>query len=115
MNHVKHPITQFRITGIAEGLSYLLLLGWAMPLKYVYKQPLAVQIVGSVHGALFVIFVITIYRAARWGKWSKARMLEAFVASLVPFGTFYLEYKYQREFSSAKDATIQSDDPESSQ
>ncbi len=96
---MKHPITQFRIVALAEGISYLLLLGWAMPLKYYYQQPWAVRLVGSIHGGLFVLYMLTIFLAARHAKWSWFRILEAFVASLLPFGPFYLEYRYQAEFS----------------
>lgn len=93
------PINQFRLVAIAEGLSFLLLLGWAMPLKYLYGQPQAVRIIGSIHGGLFILYVIAIARAARSGKWSWGRIVEAFVASLLPFGPFFLEYKYRNEFS----------------
>lgn len=97
---MKHPITQFRIVAFAEGLSYLVLLGIAMPMKYLLHQEWAVRLVGSIHGGLFILFVITLFRAAQHGRWSWGRSLEAFVASLLPFGTFYLEYKYQQDFAS---------------
>lgn len=105
-----NPITQFRCVAIAEGLSYLLLLGWAMPLKYVYGQPKAVQIVGAIHGGLFLLYILTILLAGRQGRWSWARMVEAFIASLLPFGPFYLEYKYQAEFAGNRDSTGAADD-----
>lgn len=94
-----NPITHFRIVALAEGVSYLLLLGWAMPLKYLYDQPLAVRIVGAIHGGLFVLYMLTIVRAALHGKWSAGRIVEAVVASLLPFGPFFLEYKYRKEFA----------------
>lgn len=96
---MKHPITQFRIVALAEGISFLLLLCWAMPLKYLYGQPLAVRIVGSIHGGLFVLYMLAIFRAARFGKWTWGRIIEAIVASLLPCGPLFLEYKYRHEFS----------------
>ena len=101
---MKNPIKLFRIVAIAEGISYLLLLGWAMPLKYLYHQPEAVRVLGSIHGGLFLLFMLMIALAARYGKWSWARVLEAFIASLLPFGPIYLEYKYRNEFNSKQDA-----------
>lgn len=98
---MKHPITQFRIVAMAEGVSYLLLLGVAMPLKYMFGQPEAVRILGSIHGGLFLLYLLTIFLAARHARWSVARILEAFVASLLPFGPFYLEYKYRAEFAAS--------------
>lgn len=97
--NVKNPITQFRIVALAEGISYLVLLGIAMPLKYLLGQEWAVRLVGSIHGGLFILFVIALIRAAAFGRWSWGRSLEAFISSLLPFGTFYLEYKYQQDFA----------------
>ena len=47
-------IKTLRILGNIEGVSYLLLLGVAMPMKYFFDLPLAVKIVGMVHGVLFL-------------------------------------------------------------
>lgn len=76
--------------GHAEGISYLLLLGIAMPLKYMYAMPQAVRIVGSIHGILFVAFVLAILNARMDMKLSFGKSLLLFIASLVPFGTFFL-------------------------
>lgn len=70
-----------------------------MPLKYLYGRPQAVQITGAIHGGLFVLYVLAIFRAARFGKWSWFRILEAFIASLLPFGPFFIDYKYRNEAS----------------
>lgn len=106
-----NPITQFRCVAIAEGISYLLLLGWAMPLKYLYGMPAAVEVVGAIHGGLFLLYILTILLAGRHARWSWARMAEAFVASLLPFGPFYLEYKYQAEFAGKRDSSNTTGDP----
>lgn len=91
------PIRQFRWIAIAEGISFLVLLGIAMPLKYFAGMPLAVRIVGSVHGALFVLYLIATYRAARHGKWSALRIGEALFATVFPLGPFILEWKLGKE------------------
>ena len=81
----------FRTVAILEGISFLLLLGFAMPLKYIYHRPLAVEIIGMAHGILFVLFclllavVILGYRM----PWKVGAI--GFVASLLPFGTFVFD------------------------
>ena len=50
----QQAVNAFRWTALAEAVSYLVLLGLAMPLKYLWQMPLAVKIIGSIHGALFV-------------------------------------------------------------
>tara|TARA_B100000809_G_C15140046_1_gene532708 strand:- start:5 stop:295 length:291 start_codon:yes stop_codon:yes gene_type:complete len=87
-------IKTFRITSIAEGVSLLLLFGLAMPLKYIFDKPLMVEIVGMAHGILFIAYVLfTIYYTFKI-KWSIVTFLIVFLASFIPFGTFYIDKKY---------------------
>ena len=55
---MKSILSIFRFTALLEGISFIVLLGIAMPLKYYYDQPEAVKIVGMAHGVLFVLYVI---------------------------------------------------------
>jgi integral membrane protein len=88
---------RLRIIAFLEGISFLVLLGIAMPLKYMASYPGPVRVVGMIHGVLFigyVIFLALTYFELRWSFW---KALLAFVASLVPFGTFYADKKLFRE------------------
>ncbi len=87
---VAKPMRDLRTAGIWEGISYLLLLGVAMPLKYLADMPLAVRVVGTLHGILFILFMYTIINAMRNGLSFKKAVI-AFIASLIPFGTFFLD------------------------
>jgi integral membrane protein len=91
------PLRQFRVVAYLEGLSYLLLLGVAMPLKYLADLPVAVRVVGSVHGLLFVAFVVALARAALARSWPVTRSAWMFVSSLVPFGMLILDRALRRE------------------
>ncbi len=82
---------RFRVVAFLEGLSYVLLLGVAMPLKYLADMPLAVRIVGSAHGFLFIVYVATLIHAAVEREWSPTFSFAAFAASLFPGATFYLD------------------------
>ena len=91
------PPARLRATTFLEGCSFLLLLGVAMPLKYMADMPLAVRVVGAVHGVLFVAFTLLTLRAMRergkpfaWG----ARLA---VASLIPFATFALDRELRED------------------
>lgn len=83
-------------TGHIEGVSYLVLLFIAMPLKYMFDMPLAVKIVGSLHGVLFVAYVLLLATVHIKLKLKITQSIILFVLSLVPFGTFYL-YKFLPE------------------
>lgn len=85
------PLQQLKKVGIWEGISYLILLFVAMPLKYFANIPEAVRIVGSLHGVLFVLFMFCILNAMLKSKLSFQKAVIAFVASLIPFGTFFLD------------------------
>lgn len=81
----------FRIIAILEGVSFLLLLGIAMPLKYMYMMPLGVQITGPIHGLLFMLFcAYLIMIMNRYGLPKKVGVW-GFIASLLPFGTLVFD------------------------
>lgn len=86
-------LKRFRSVGFSEGISYLVLLFIAMPLKYVWMFPLAVKIVGMIHGVLFMFYVALLAKAHMRYKWSWKFSALLFLASLLPFGTFYTDRK----------------------
>ena len=96
----KNALAQLRIASLAEGCSWLLLLFVAMPLKYFAGEPVWVRIVGSIHGALFVILCLLLVRAWIARSWPITRAALCFVSALVPFGAFFLERMLKREQSS---------------
>jgi integral membrane protein len=87
---------RFRIIAFVEGLSYLLL-GITMILKYQHNILKPNYIVGMAHGGLFILYVILLIQVGIQYKWTLIKMFWAFVASLVPFGTFYADKRLFRE------------------
>ncbi len=85
------PIGRLRITGMVEGLSFLLLLFVAMPLKYIWGDPSWVRIVGLVHGLLFILFCMALVDARNREGWGLRQALWPFLAALVPFGPFLID------------------------
>lgn len=94
----------FRLISLAEGVSWLLLFFIAMPLKYGAGWPLGVFVMGRVHGALFVLFIFSLGRAAVEAEWGARQVGRAFLASLVPFGAFWLERRFREEERAARAA-----------
>ena len=80
-------------------MSFLVLLFVAMPLKYLAGLPLAVRIAGSIHGLLFVAFVLALIWVSVARGWPISRALLAFVSSIVPFGTFAFDVSLRREIA----------------
>jgi integral membrane protein len=89
---VKH----LRWIGNAEGISFLVLLFVAMPLKYLFEYPMAVKVNGWLHGLLFVGYIFAVLRTAYLIKWDYQRVGIALAASLIPFATFVLDKKLQK-------------------
>jgi len=87
-----------RRSGIAEGLSFLILLGIAMPLKYLAGQPQAVRIVGSLHGALFIIYALMVLIAARNHKWPAKEIGLGLLAAFLPFGPFWFDRRLRTQY-----------------
>jgi integral membrane protein len=90
-------LQRLRLVGALEGVSFLVLLGIAMPLKYLAGVPEAVRVVGMIHGLLFILFGALVVDTARTRSWPMSRVAGAFAASVVPFGTFALDRSLRRE------------------
>lgn len=88
---MKHPVAFLRSVALLEASSFLLLLFIAMPLKYALGMPLAVKIVGSVHGGLFVVFCFALWRVLMTTNWPFSRAVLVFIASLLPLVPFFID------------------------
>ena len=87
------------IAAIAEGISYLLLLGVTMPLKYWLDIPEPNMLVGYAHGLLFILYVGLVMIVAYRYRWPVLSTLLALAASLLPFATSYVETRMLRNES----------------
>jgi integral membrane protein len=93
---MKTKIGWLRVVAFLEGVSFLLLLGIAMPLKYVWGMPEYVRAVGMAHGLLFMAFLGLVAVVGASDDWSPRKYLLAFLASVLPFGTFWADVKLFR-------------------
>lgn len=91
-----------RRLGFAEGISTLVLFGVAMPLKYVWDMPLAVTIVGSLHGALFIALVATLWIAVDRVPIGWKLAIVGAIAAVVPFGPFFVDRRLARVAAGAE-------------
>ena len=89
-------LSRLRIASLCEAVSYLLLLGIAMPLKYLAGMPLAVQIFGMMHGVLFLVLVWLLVRSYLETPWPKSRIWMLAFASLVPLVPFFLDRRVRQ-------------------
>ena len=90
-------LSWLRKAGIAEGVSFLVLLCIAMPLKYFFHQPLAVKIFGWIHGILFVAFLFLAWEVKTDRNKSFKWFVLAFFAAIIPTGTFFFDKKLKEE------------------
>ncbi|WP_374957717.1 DUF3817 domain-containing protein [Gilvibacter sp.] len=84
----------FRWVSTLEAISFLLLLGIAMPLKYIWGKPEAVSIIGMAHGVLFVLYLLLAYYVGEKQGWCTRTLLIVMACAILPFGPFYAERKY---------------------
>lgn len=87
---------RFRLINKIEGYSYLILLFIAMPLKYLFELPIATKVVGMLHGILFIAFMYQLLEVSKRVPFSKKETGIFFIASLIPFGTFYTDKVLQK-------------------
>jgi integral membrane protein len=91
---LKTALGRLRIIAFTEGVSYLILLFIAMPLKYVWGQPAAVKNFGSVHGLLFVLYILYVFLCKIEYRWTLKKTLILLGISILPFGNFYADKHY---------------------
>ena len=84
----------FRIVALLEGVSYILLLFIATPIKYLLNDPQYVKLLGMPHGILFVAYVAFAFLFKKEFSWTNKEFLMVLLASIIPFGTFYIDRKY---------------------
>ncbi len=100
---MKNPVSTLRVISLVEGVSFLLLLGVAMPLKYLAGYPLAVKVAGWVHGILFMALCVSLAKVMFAARWPVARGAGVLIAALLPFGPFVIDRRLRRheqEFNS---------------
>ena len=97
-NLLKTALGRLRIVAFLEGCSFLLL-GLTMILKYKFSMPLPNYIVGLAHGILFVLYIVLLVQVSFLNRWHIFKTFMAFLASLIPFGTFYADKVLFRKFS----------------
>lgn len=87
-------VKQFRLIGIIESISFVLLLCVAMPLKYFAGMPQAVKVAGSIHGLLFVLFIFLLLLVYYQYNLKFKHLVIGGLSSLIPFGPHFLEKHY---------------------
>tara|TARA_B100001989_G_scaffold250978_1_gene229170 strand:- start:400 stop:672 length:273 start_codon:yes stop_codon:yes gene_type:complete len=88
--------TFFRLISLLEGLSYILLLFIAVPIKYWVGDESYVKILGMPHGVLFMSYIVLSLLIKDDYQWKRHDVLIVCLASIIPFGTFYIDRKYLR-------------------
>ena len=87
-------IKLFRITSYLEGISYLLLLGVGVPMKYLAGNDSLVKTLGMPHGILFMAYIFLAIIIKQKMNWDNKTIIIVLIASVIPFGTFYVDKKY---------------------
>ena len=90
----KTMLVLFRIIALLGGLSYILLLGLATPIKYLSGDPQYVKLLGMPHGVLFILYIIFAFWLKPDLNLNRKEFIWVLLASIIPFGTFYVDFKY---------------------
>ena len=94
---LRTPVGRLRALGMLEAVSFLILLGVAMPLKYLAGLPLAVKIAGLLHGLLFLAFCMVLLETQQAQKWPMRWTSVVLIAALLPFGPFVIDRRLRTE------------------
>lgn len=98
------PLGRFRLVAFLEGVSYVVLLFICTPLKHFANFHEPVRYTGWAHGVLFILYIALLIHVHFANGWSIVKSGLAFLASLIPFGTFAFEWYLQKEEARQPDA-----------
>lgn len=87
----------FRIISLLEGVSYILLLFVAVPIKYFGGDEQWVKLLGMPHGILFVSYIIFAFLIKDNENWGIKDFGIILLSSILPLGTFYVDWKYLKK------------------
>ena len=104
MTHLfKTNIGRLRILGFLEGLSLLVLVFIAVPLKYFSHDPSLVKAMGPIHGGLFLLFIFNALSVGVEQQWKfKETTWKVLLACFIPFGTFYIDRQLLAKIAAPK-------------
>ncbi|MEO8534729.1 MAG: DUF3817 domain-containing protein [Flavobacterium sp.] len=91
-NFFKTNIGRLRILGLLEGISLLILIFIAVPLKYIFDNPSGTKMMGPIHGALFLLFIFNALSVGVEQNWKFTTTWKVLLACIIPFGTFYIDH-----------------------
>ncbi|MES2518649.1 MAG: DUF3817 domain-containing protein [Bacteroidota bacterium] len=92
--YITTNVGRLRTLAFLEGVSLLILIFIAVPLKYIYGNPALVKVVGQIHGILFLLFVVNTLSVGVEQNWKfRTTTLKVLIACVIPFGTFYIDHK----------------------
>lgn len=98
---VRGALTRYRVIAYVVGVMLLLLLLVAMPLKYLADNPSAMNVIGPMHGFLYVVYLLATFDLFRRVRWSFTRLVLTALAGTIPFLSFYAERKITHELAPA--------------
>ena len=84
----------FRIVALLEGVSYILLMTFGLYYKYQLNNDIYVKLLGMPHGILFILYIVLAFLLRKQENWNFIEFAIILFASLIPFGTFYIDKKY---------------------
>ena len=92
--YINTNVGRLRVLAFLEGVSLLILIFIAVPMKYIYGNPALVKVVGQIHGILFLLFVVNTLSVGVEQNWKfKTTTFKVLIACVIPFGTFYIDHK----------------------
>lgn len=96
---MKQLLNTFRVVALLEGVSYILLVFVAVPIKYIGNDPQYVKLLGMPHGLLFIGYIVLAVLIGKELKWNTKTFILVFLASIIPFATFYVDQKILKKYT----------------
>ena len=93
-------LRNFGYVALTEATTFLLLLG-ASYMKRAHDEPIGVEILGPIHGILFIAYVVMALALRDQCGWSGKTTLLILLGAVVPFGGYFVDRWLERNTSPA--------------
>ncbi len=96
-------LARYRLLATVVGIGLVVLVFVGLPMKYLAdpSHPIVVQVVGTLHGYLYMVYLVTVFLLARQARWSPVRAIGVMLAGTIPFLGLVVEYLVTRELRGA--------------
>src|ERR1700728_5167920 len=99
-------ILRYRIMACTVGVGLIILVFVGVPLQYAAHSPGVVKVVGPIHGAFYIVYLLAAADLARRARFGLLQLVAMVAAGFVPLGAFIVARQGVRRLAAESSAAL---------